>query len=399
MSNSFLFDRPDDAIAALAHRLRIVDSESAVENSHGRVLAVDIVADRDSPAADVSAMDGYAVRLADLQPGKSIPVAAESVPGSSPPELPEASVVRIFTGAIVPAAAEAVIKREDTEESDTSIKFRDSALSAEAGEHIRRAGENAAAGCKVLAAGTRITPACQATMANFGVYRADVFKPVRIGLITSGDEVGLFEDHEPQPWQLRNSNRFAIRSLLDRPGLELRGVEHCRDDADRLAQQLREQLDQSDAVILTGGVSMGDYDFVPDVVKRVGGEIIFHGLPIRPGKPILGAVTKDGKLILGLPGNPVSATIGAHRFALPLLARMGGQLDWQPPCPVVNLEGAGDQSLPLHWLRLVSLSNSGVAIPVISRGSGDLVSLGASTGYVEIPKGESGAGPWPYHAW
>jgi molybdopterin molybdotransferase len=181
--------------------------------------------------------------------------------------------------------------------------------------------------------------------------------------------------------------------------LQIVGTDHCLDDSAKLTETLGQRLDQSDAVILTGGVSMGDYDYVPDVVRAIGGEIIFHGLPLRPGKPILGAATESGKMILGLPGNPVSATVGGHRFAIPLLAKMGGQTDWHPPCPIVRLDQAGDQSIPLHWLRLVRISGPGVAVPVLSRGSGDLVSLGLSSGYVEMPPGASGEGPWPYRAW
>lgn len=399
MSSKFKFDRPDDAIASLSSRLSTVGVEPSASHLIGRTLARDVVADRDSPAADVSAMDGYAVRLADVRCDDAISVSGESAPGAPPPELSPGSVVRIFTGAIVPVGSEAVVKREDTEESDNSIRFREPALGIERGGHIRRAGENAKKGSTVLPAGTRITAAGHATMANFGAYQADVHEPVRVSIITSGNEVGVFDDVQPQPWQLRNSNRFSLLSLLSRSWIQVVATDHCQDDSGQLADTLNRRLSQSDAVILTGGVSMGDYDYVPEVVQASGGEIVFHGLPIRPGKPILGAATAAGKLILGLPGNPVSATIGGHRFAIPLLAKLGGQVNWQPPCPAVHLNGAGDQTLPLHWLRLVRITGPGIAEPVLSRGSGDLVSLGASSGYVEIPKGEQGSGPWPYHSW
>ena len=135
------------------------------------------------------------------------------------------------------------------------------------------------------------------------------------------------------------------------------------------------------------------------MVQALGGNIIFHGLPVRPGKPILGAAMNDGKLIVGLPGNPVSATIGCHRFALPLLAKMSGQTSWLPKRSTVRLVDAGEKTIPLHWMRLVTLTDEGVARPVPSKGSGDLVSLGQSTGYVVTPPGQSGEGPWPYFSW
>ncbi len=400
MNSKFQYDSPDAAILALADRLSTVGVDAMSDALIGRTLARDVLADRDSPAADVSAMDGYAIRLTDLQGNDPLPVLGESAPGGPPPNMPSRGVLRIFTGAIVPPGCEAVVKREDTEESPDAIRFSKAALSTQPGQHIRRAGENAPAGSSVLLAGTRITAAAHAAMANFGADRADIFSPVRVSVITSGDEVGDFNDQPPQAWQLRNSNRCAITSLVSQQaGVHLQAAIHCQDDADELAAVLSDQLQRSDAVILTGGVSMGDYDFVPDVVRRVGGEVVFHGLPIRPGKPILGAATDSGKLILGLPGNPVSATICCHRFALPLLAKMGGQTEWNPGCPTVSLQQAGTKSIPLHWLRLVRLTRHGIAIPVTSQGSGDTVSLGQSSGYVELPPNTTAPGPWPYQAW
>ena len=404
MAKSFAFDCPDAALDALADRLSTVSVERdvATMNVTGRVLAQEVVADRDSPAADVSAMDGYAIRLSDLQTSDSISIGGESAPGGPPPELIEGSAVRIFTGAIIPEQTDAVIKREDTVESEGAIRFRDSAMSATVGEHIRRAGENAKQGSGVLSPGLTVAASHQATLANFGCQQVDVYEPVKVGLITTGDEVGLFSDEPPKPWQLRNSNRFAIASVVGaRAWAEFSegGICHCRDDRQALTQMLEARLGDCDAVLLTGGVSMGDYDYVPDIVQALGGEIIFHGLPLRPGKPILGAATKDGKLIMGLPGNPVSATIGCRRMALPLLAKMSGQSDWAEKCATVKLESSGSKTIPLHWMRLVEWIDHGRVQLVASRGSGDLVSLGNSSGFVHLPPGASGEGPWPYYGW
>ena len=314
--------------------------------------------------------------------------------------MPQDGVIRIFTGGLVPSGCEAIIKREDTLRKASTIRLTDVALQTVSGEHIRRSGENARAGSTIVSNGTLLTAAVRATMANFGAYATDVFARVRVTVITTGDEVGFFDDVTPQPWQLRNSNQVAITSLLSQHAwIDVREPIHCKDDRQQLTEVLNRQVEQSDAIILTGGVSMGDYDHVPEVVQDVGGKIIFHGLPIRPGKPILGAATQAGKLILGLPGNPVSAAVGCHRFGIPLLAKQSGQENWHPPCPVVRLQNAGEKSIPLHWMRLVRMVGDGVAESVISQGSGDLVSLGQSDGYVELPANALGEGPWPYHAW
>jgi molybdopterin molybdotransferase len=237
-------------------------------------------------------------------------------------------------------------------------------------------------------------------MANFGCNQTNVHSRVRVSIITTGDEVGSVSNQAPQPWQLRNSNRASLTGVLSgKNWIDPPWSDHCVDDRNALTEMLASRLQQSDTVLLTGGVSMGDYDYVPEVVREVGGEVVFHGLPIRPGKPILGAATSEGKLILGLPGNPVSATIGCRRMALPLLAKQSGQIDWQLPCPVVRLTGAGDKNIPLVWMRLARLIEAGTAETVLSQGSGDLVSLGQSTGFVQVPAGESGPGPWPYYDW
>ena len=394
------FEFPNEALLALSEKLNPVATESLDSAHQGRVLASSVTADRDSPAADVSAMDGYAIRMTQASQPKTLPILGESAAGSPAPEMPSDGVLRIFTGAIVPQGCDAVIKREDTEELGSEIRLKLDPTAISKGQHIRRAGENAQKGSTVLQPGIEINGAHKATMANFGCSTVDVFRPVRVTILTTGDEVGNFQQEAPMPWQLRNSNREAIATLLTAHNwISIVSVEHCIDDQKQLHDMLTDRLKTSDAILMTGGVSMGDYDYVPDVIKDLGGDIVFHGLPIRPGKPVLGAATKNGKLLLGLPGNPVSATIGCQRLGVPLLATIAGKNNWLPKVPVVQLKDGGQKSIPLTWLRLVKLVDNGVAEPVITQGSGDLVSLGNSDGFIEVPPGETGEGPWPFHAW
>jgi molybdenum cofactor synthesis domain-containing protein len=308
--------------------------------------------------------------------------------------------MRVFTGAIVPREFEAVVKREETQELDGSLTLMDSARRTEAGTNIRRAGENARCGSMVLPPHTLITGATRASMANFGCRKIDLFSRVRLSLVTTGNEVGEYDDQLPMPWQLRDSNRASILTLLNAiPWIRIVRTEHSRDDQESLVGMLRSCVSDSDAIVLTGGVSMGDYDFVPAALRAIGGEVVFHGLPIRPGKPILGAATIDGKLLVGLPGNPVSALVCCQRMVIPLLRRVAGIEPWMPQRPLVYLGQPDEQKILLHWMRLVRLVDQGVAELVDSHGSGDLVSLGRSTGFIELPPGSSGIGPWPYTAW
>jgi molybdopterin molybdotransferase len=397
------FSDPDSALRALAQRLACVDTEIAPLSAL-RVLAEPILADRDSPAADVSAMDGYALRMSDLARDQWIDVAGEIQPGEPAPELPVGAVVRIFTGAVVPSQAQAVIKREDTSEQPAAVRWTERAATLQAGANIRRRGENAVAGSEVIPAGTLLSAASVAAAVNFGVSQASVHRAVRCSAIVTGNEL-LGAADSPEPWQLRDSNGPTIAAMIaDKPWLLLSSQTRCGDDRQRLTETLMRSLQQSDAVILTGGVSKGDYDFVPDVIRQAGGEIIFHGLPIRPGQPILGAVTPRGQLILGLPGNPVSAACGMLRIGVPLLKKLSGNRQWQPQPAGVILRGDDDKTLPLHWMRLVRLiggDDRGCAEAqlVRSMGSGDLVALAASDGFIQQPPGGSGAGPWPFFRW
>ncbi len=144
---------------------------------------------------------------------------------------------------------------------------------------------------------------------------------------------------------------------------------------------------------------MGDYDFVPEAILQSGGKIIFHRLPIRPGRPILGATGPNGQLVIGLPGNPVSVAVTAKKFAMPLLQKIGGFSKEAPSLFSLKILNPDSQLLDLIWYRLVKLVGEGNAELLDSRGSGDLVSLSMSDGFVEVPAGQSGAGPWKYFSW
>ena len=186
------------------------------------------------------------------------------------PEMPSHGVLRIFTGAIVPQGCDAVVKREDTEELNSEIRLKLDPAEISKGQHIRRAGENASRNSTVLEPGIEIHGAHKATMANFGCSNIDTYQPIRVTILTTGDEVGTFQQKSPMPWQLRNSNRESIATLLAaRNWISIISVEHCIDDQKQLHDTLADRLNTSDAILMTGGVSMGDYDYVPDVIVPV----------------------------------------------------------------------------------------------------------------------------------
>jgi molybdopterin molybdotransferase len=222
---------------------------------------------------------------------------------------------------------------------------------------------------------------------------------LRLAVIVTGAEVRAVEA-AVQPWELRDSNGPALLAMLQRPAwLEPPRLYRAQDDRDAITRTLQQTLADADAVILTGGVSQGDYDYVPDAVAAVGGVPVFHGLPIRPGRPILGAVGSKGQAIFGLPGNPVAVLIAARRLVVAALRRQAGQARPDPPCAVVRVDADDGRRLRLWWYRPVRLVAHGVAELVPGRGSGDMVSAARGDGFIEVPPQQSACGPWPFWRW
>lgn len=397
VTSTYAFATVDDAIAAVTARLAPLDAEHVpLHTAVGRALSDPVVADRPSPACDVSAMDGYAVYLADL-PRRRIPVTAEVAIGQAPPALAPGGAARIVTGGAVPAGAEAVIPRERLIEHGDAITIP-ADLAVPLGQSIRRRGENGQAGDVVVSQGMCITPATIAAAAAFGYTALRVHRRVRVAAIVTGNEVHAL-GAAVEPWQLRDSNGPALQAMLAHlPWLDWMPLRHAADDRAVLTRTITEALASSDALLLTGGVSMGDFDFVPQVLRDCGVDIIFHRLPIRPGKPILAGVGPSGQAVVALPGNPVSVMVGARRLATPILRHLAGFAAAPPPQRVTVANDDG-KTLDLQWFRLARLTSPGVAELADTRGSGDIVSAARADGFVEVPAGAGSGGVHPFYPW
>lgn len=394
----FAYDTLAQALDAMLVRLEVVGVEQvSLGDAIGRVLGEPLFADRPSPGCNVSAMDGYAVG-ATATPGAALPVAGEVAIGQAPPPMPASAALRIFTGGPVPTGCEAVIPREQVEEQPDTIRLP-ADLTIKPGQHIRRRGENGQAGQTIVEQGMPISPPVAAALAACGIARPRVHQRLRLAAIVTGNEVHSVSA-QVQPWQLRDSNGPTLAAMFaDRPWVNWRGVQHAPDDRDRLEQTVATALASCDALLLTGGVSMGDYDYVPAVLAELGCEIVFHKLPIRPGKPVLGAIGRQGQAIFGLPGNPVSVMTTARRLALPALRRRAGFAQADPPVATVTLVNADDKQLPMHWSRPVRLVDNGQAELITTRGSGDIIGVARSDGFIDIPANQQGPGPWPFYSW
>lgn len=393
---------PDEAIARMLQRLAPVDTEThGWDEAAGRVLAEPIVTDRPSPAAHVSAMDGYAVRLDDATGGTSLPIADRILPGRPAPVMAGEGVlgcVQIMTGAVVPDGADAVIKREDVTEHNDRIELP-ADIAVEPGQNIRRRGENEAAGVTVVDAGTPIDAAVTAALVSFGASDVRVFRRVRLAVITTGDEL-LAPGSPAEDYQIRDSNGPTLHAMFAPvPWIEIVSRTHVRDEPGALADAITDALGRCDALLLTGGVSAGTHDFVPGELAKAGCEIVFHKLPIRPGRPLLGAVGPSGQLVMGLPGNPVSVMCTTRRIGVPLLRRRAGFAIADTPALPIHLTEHDGRPLHLWWYRPVKIEPDGRATLGPSKGSGDLVSSARCDGFIEIPPQRDDTGPFAYTPW
>lgn len=307
-----------------------------VQQALGRICAADVTGAQTVPAFDNSAMDGFAVRVADtLRASAAEPlcllVAGSALAGDTPIPAPldlqsAGSAWEINTGAPVPLGYDSVIPLEQVEIINDAGRPAAIRLSAPAriDQHIRRAGEDFRPGDMVLAAGARVMPQHIMALAALGIGEISVYETPAVSVISTGRE--LVDDFRSPllPGQIRNANGPYLMALLTRLHIAPHYAGIVPDAPEIFEERVRELSQRSRIVVSTGAVSAGRHDFIPDSLRRIGAEILFHKVAIRPGKPILLARLAGGAFYLGLPGNPVSAAVGLRFFLYPLLCALAG---------------------------------------------------------------------------
>jgi molybdopterin molybdotransferase len=311
----------DEARERVLAAVRPLPAEDvALDRALGRVLAADAAAAEDLPPFDASAMDGFAVPAGEAG---VLTVVAESRAGA-PATIPlrRGEAIRISTGAVVPEGTHAVVPVEQTEPGGGASPERVRVPATEAGANVRRAGEDVRAGEVVLRAGAELGPAEVAVLASLGLPRVACATRPRVAVLATGDEL-VAPGAELEPGQIRDSNAYAIAAQAQRAGAELVERSHVRDHAEATRAALAAALESADVVCVTGGVSVGPHDHVKPALAELGVEERFWGVRLQPGKPTWFG-ERDGRLVFGLPGNPVSAMVTFQLFALPALRALQG---------------------------------------------------------------------------
>lgn len=363
----------------------------------GRVLARDLVARYDLPPFDNSAMDGYALRASDLAvAGCTLPLCDESrAGGGEPSALPEGHAMRIFTGAPMPAGADTVVMQEDTARPDGEPGRMVLNALPKPRANVRKRGSDLAAGAVALTRGRLLGPGEIGLLAGLDEALVDVFRRPRVAVLSTGDE--LREVGEPErPASIVNSNAYALAAAITQAGAEAVVLPVARDRMEEIAARVAAGLG-ADLLLSVGGVSVGDYDLVPRVLREAGVSLGFHKVAIKPGKPLLFGTC--GKVpVVGLPGNPVSALVTFEVFVRPGIARMLGHA--RPfRCPLIAELDApyehGPGRTELSRAQLTYHRDRVVAQLHTRQGSGSLMSMASSDALVILPgsiaRFESGA--------
>jgi molybdopterin molybdotransferase len=383
-----------DALSRIAAAVRPSPAESVpVERAAGRVLARDVYTDVDWPPFDTSAMDGYAVRLADASAGAEIPERPGLVAaGDAPPDpLAPGEAVRIMTGAPLPPGTEAIVPVEKTHRGEGRVRF-DAAPSA--GAHIRRKGESVAAGSLLLRRGKRLASSDIALAALAGADPLECHRAPRIAVAVTGNEI-VRGGQKPAPGRLRDSNGPMLLAECAARGWPARRMAPVADDPAAVSALFAQAGADEDFLVTTGGVSAGDLDLLPAAAEAAGFEILFHGVRMRPGKPIAFGV-RDSVWWIGLPGNPVSASIGFRLLGCEALARFEGDASPAPPRATARLQSplpASGERDRFFDARCLASGGTLLVTPLRSSGSHDLAALARANALVFSPAGTPARAP------
>ncbi|MGO1298598.1 MAG: molybdopterin molybdotransferase MoeA [Vibrio sp.] len=313
-----------------------------IADAVGYVLAEDIRSPLNVPPFDNSAMDGYAVRRDEIITNQPLPIAGRSMAGTPFNEpWPSHTCVRIMTGAQIPTGCDAVIMQENANVSEAGVTFSETELKPK--QNIRPTGDDIRQGDLALAKGTRLTPRDIPMIATLGMANVTVLRKPIVAFFSTGDELQPL-GNELAAGQIYDSNRYGIKALIEKFGCDPLDLGIIPDNPEQLTATFMHAQQAADVVLTSGGVSVGEADYTKDILGQLG-EINFWKLAIKPGKPFAFGALPDA-WFCGLPGNPVSAFITCYVLVQPLLAKLAGHSQWQPPMTIPAITRSGFKKSP-----------------------------------------------------
>ena len=385
----------DDALAELLlHATPLPGTDTVTTfDADGRVLAQDCVSALQVPPQDNSSMDGYAVRCADVAAaGGVLPVSQRIPAGSAGDPLQPGTAARIFTGAPVPAGADAILMQEDCEALAAPDGLGSVRINAvpQVGQWIRSAGEDITRGAVVLSAGTRLTPAELGLAASIGLHELQVVRRPRVALFSTGDELvmpGEVPPEQMRPGAIYNSNRFFLRAMLQRLGCEVTDFGIVPDQRDATIAALRDASAAHDLILTSGGVSVGEEDHIKPAVETLGTLDLWQ-IAMKPGKPF--AYGRIGAAhFMGLPGNPVSSFLTFALLVRPFVLRLQGVRDVAPQSVAVRADFSWPKADKRREFLRVRHNSAGGLDLFGNQSSGVLTSAAWGDGVVDNPAGQT----------
>jgi len=342
----------------------------ALSNVLGRTLAETIVADRDYPPFNRSTMDGFAFNYADFEKGiKQYKIIDTIFAGSTTNKvLQQGECFKIMTGAAVPTSANVVIRKEDTSVNDNKVTLH--IETCKLFQNIAKQGEDINAATNIITGNTICTPAVISVLAALGKKTVTVKRLPSVSVFTTGNEIVPVETTPIEPIQIRNSNQHLLKSLLQQWQIQPSICKHLQDDKAALTAAFKEAL-PSDIIIINGGVSAGDADYVPEVLTSLGVQLLFHKIAIRPGKPLWCGKLPNGGLVFALPGNPFSCMVTFQLFIKPYLFACLGLP--QQPFLQIPLASSKAKNVSLDEFFPVQLHAEPISLVALSfKTSGDI---------------------------
>ena len=380
----------EQAIETILAGITVLGTERVdILTGTGRIIAEDIYAPFNVPPLDNSAMDGYALKFADIENADKKNPSCLKIVGNIPAgssatrPLKHGEAVRIMTGAPVPEGADTVIMQEDTRADNATVKIFNKGFP---GSHIRGAGEDIREGNRLIVAGTGLRPAMTGVLASIKRSFVTVYQRPRVAILSTGDEL-VDVDGDMNGGRIVSSNSYSLSALVSESGAIPMALGIAGDTKDELKQRILQGL-HADIIISSGGVSVGDYDFVKDVFEELGIDMKFWKVSMRPGKPLAFGLIK-GKPTFGLPGNPVSAMVSFEQFVRPAIRKMSGHKRlFRPVVKAVSEETVKTGAGKKYFVRcFVSSNNSAYSVTTTGeQGSGILMSMAEANGLMIVPE-------------